>query len=580
MNKINGLVLSALTAVFLVGCGGGGGSSSSSGTTSGSSSSGGTTADTYSVSGSAQKGPLIYGSYVWVSELDDQLNTTGKVHITQTTNDLGNFSVNSKINTKLVEILADGYYLDETTGNLDTSKITLSAIADLSIDSSPTVNVLTTLQMPRLKELLSTLDYRTALIQSQKEVLKIFNIDSEKINNLNGLFAMQIDGNYDPDSVLLATSAIMMQMATTEANSTGASKAAELTYFISQIANDISKDGTLNDTTLINKLNTAAVDVNLSAIRSNIETYYASKGTPLTAPKFEEWVDKDNTDLLPKRLLSLSGISFTNLTNVESKQTYTSNPITISGAGSETYVYVDTNVSGSIIKNGNTVSGSFTTAVDGDTIAYKLSSNVFGNSTSLTGKIGSQTFNWNVTTKTPTIRYASSNGNFPFPGPYLPGDNPAIYHAFPLNITETFNAKYVASSFNGFQYNGVKLEKISIYSDNNGVPSTELGSSDYSIAGDTYFNTTLQKTDSSTISSLNQLLTNGYFGANGISLTAGDRVWLVCKFPSATDFGSQGNSAVGFSNRKVSSDGTSWTDYAGQANGRESSMMPMVLLTD
>ena len=48
----------------------------------------------------------------------------------------------SAIGTPQVEIIAQGFYFDELTARLSTSQITLRAIADLSINSSPTVNVL------------------------------------------------------------------------------------------------------------------------------------------------------------------------------------------------------------------------------------------------------------------------------------------------------------------------------------------------------------------------------------------------------------------------------------------------------
>jgi hypothetical protein len=46
--------------------------------------------------------------------------------------------VPSAIGTPQVEIIAQGFYFDELTAQLSTSQITLRAIADLSINSSPT----------------------------------------------------------------------------------------------------------------------------------------------------------------------------------------------------------------------------------------------------------------------------------------------------------------------------------------------------------------------------------------------------------------------------------------------------------
>ena len=209
--------------------------------------SGGSSSNTDSMTGSAQKGPLIFGSNIWVSVLDINLNPTGVTYMAQTTDDLGNFSISSNLDGNLVEVVADGYFLDEISGGLSSGKLTLRAIADLDVDNSPTVNILTTIQAPRIKELMKTTSYSVALSQSQTEILNMFGITSSTVVNLNGLFNMQINGSGDPDSVLLATSAVIMQMATTEANSNSTSKVAELSYFVSQMGRDLAADGDLDD---------------------------------------------------------------------------------------------------------------------------------------------------------------------------------------------------------------------------------------------------------------------------------------------------------------------------------------------
>ena len=312
-----------ISVLLLAGCGGGGSGSSDVETTT----------TTYTMTGSAQKGPLIFGSYVWVSELDNNLNSIGKTYITQTTDNLGNFNLGVNVTSNLVEIIADGYFMDETTGSLSTAKFAMSAIADLSIDSSPTVNILTTLQVPRLKKLMTTMSYSAAFSLSQNEILSAFGINSSSVNNLNGLFSMGINGTGDPDSVLLATSSILMQMATTQAITTGASKAAELSYFISQISNDISTLGVLSDSTLVSKIASASSALDLTAVRTNVETYYANKGVTIIAPKFEEWVDKDGSSNLPRRQISIAGVAFNDATEVEALTVNTSNKIIVSGVG-------------------------------------------------------------------------------------------------------------------------------------------------------------------------------------------------------------------------------------------------------
>ena len=123
--------IALLTALaVLTACGGGSGSSSGGSSTSGS----------YKISkGVAQKGPLQIGSTVTIAELDDNLNPTGKIFITEVTDNLGNFKLGSTISTKLALIVAQGFFMDENTGDFTSSAITLRGISDLSVETAPSV---------------------------------------------------------------------------------------------------------------------------------------------------------------------------------------------------------------------------------------------------------------------------------------------------------------------------------------------------------------------------------------------------------------------------------------------------------
>ncbi len=190
---------------------------------------------TYTLSGQFQKGPFAIGSSIAVNEQDNNLNPTGDVYNVQTSDDLGSFSVASKIKNHLVEIVGDGFYMDELTGNLAASRVQIRAIADLKMDNTPTVNILTSLQAQRLKKLITNgSTYAAAYTQSQNEVLAAFGIDSNKVSGLTALYSMQIDGNTDADSVLLAVSSILSKMAANAAAANGTAAPAELSNYITQ----------------------------------------------------------------------------------------------------------------------------------------------------------------------------------------------------------------------------------------------------------------------------------------------------------------------------------------------------------
>jgi 6-phosphogluconolactonase (cycloisomerase 2 family) len=261
---------------------------------------------TYTLSGQVQKGPFGIGSQISVNELDGSLNPTGKVYNVQTSDDLGNFAVTSKIGTNIVEIVGDGFYMDELTGRMAASRIQLRAIVDLSANAKPTVNILTSLQAQRLRKLiLQGSTYTTANTQSQNEVLSAFGIDPTNISSLSTLYSMQITGSTDADSVLLATSAILSKMATNAAVANSTTQPAELSNYISTIAAQIAKTGTTTDAEIITARNLAVTQIDPAVVRSNLETYYAARGVTVAVPKLEEWLDQQGTGILPNRIASI-----------------------------------------------------------------------------------------------------------------------------------------------------------------------------------------------------------------------------------------------------------------------------------
>lgn len=390
--------IAAVTLALLSGCGGGGGGSSSNNTPA-------PTGTTYTLSGQVQKGPFSIGTQVTVNELDANLNPTGKVYNVQTTNDLGNFSVSSAIGTKLVEMVGDGFYMDELTGQLAASRIQLRAVVDLSIDSTPTINVLTSLQAQRLKTLISQgSSYAAANTQSQNEVLSALGIDPTKINSLSTLYSMQINGSTDADSVLLATSAIISKMATNAAVTNTSTQPAELSNFISTIASQISSSGAITNPAIVTAKNLAETQINLAAVKANTETYYANRGVTVVTPKFEEWIDKDGSGILPRRLVPVSSLTLTDVLGVEPNQLFTSNTITVSGLGvgiaaPVTVNSTSTDSSPIIIKNGIALSGLTTTVLNGDTLAFRDSSQGYGLTNYVYVSVGSSTTIWHIVTK-------------------------------------------------------------------------------------------------------------------------------------------------------------------------------------
>ena len=93
---------------------------------------------TRTLEGAAAKGPYILGSSVSVSAVDDAGDPTGEVWNTETSNDLGAFSLDG-VDSGPVRIEVTGYHFDEVRGALSSSALTLRAYGE--VDSSATIYV-------------------------------------------------------------------------------------------------------------------------------------------------------------------------------------------------------------------------------------------------------------------------------------------------------------------------------------------------------------------------------------------------------------------------------------------------------
>lgn len=241
---------------------------------------GGVTSKT--IGGYVQKGPFVTGTSVQVQELDNSLNPKGTSFETQITDDFGAFSLSSKIGSTYVEIIADGAYFNEITNEVSGARIKLRSIVKVAENQSANINVLTTLQTPRLRTLLSQgVSFDDAVTQSRTEVLKAFNITLSGVQSFD---KMSIVGSGADNAVLLAVSAIMQQ----------GRNAGELTEFISKVANDISDNGTLDTQALKDAILASSSAVDPIEVRKNlIERYNTLGHSNIEIPDFYDYLDSD-----------------------------------------------------------------------------------------------------------------------------------------------------------------------------------------------------------------------------------------------------------------------------------------------
>ncbi|MFR9641755.1 MAG: hypothetical protein SNH41_06565 [Rikenellaceae bacterium] len=236
------------------------------------------------VEGYIQKGPFITGTSVDVKELNSSLNSTGKTFSSQITNDFGNFKVSYASEEVFAEFVADGYYFNEVEGELSESKLTLRAISKM--DQSTNINILTSLQVDRIRQLLQDgKSYDSALAQSKGEVLALFNINESEVENFSN---MNITKSGASNSILLAISSILQ---------CGRS-VAEMSELVSKLAIDIADNGIVDNSTLTEKIIESSKQIDVPKIISNLEQRYSDLGESITIDNFYDFIDSDGDGVL------------------------------------------------------------------------------------------------------------------------------------------------------------------------------------------------------------------------------------------------------------------------------------------
>ena len=216
------------------------------------------------ISGSVFKGSFIRGSLLNFYELDTNLNQTGRSFNTTIDDDYGNFDIKAQnLAGKLIRVVGDGFYWNEVLNENSSSRITLTAICKVDSNETVNVNVLTQLERPRVEYLYSVkrLSFDSAKTQAVTEVLKAFGYTNTGIKRAEKVGVVGIGDN---SKILLAISTLMQ----------GYRTESEVTQIMSDFANDLKKDGTLDDVTIGNSLATHLYYVDTATVLNNFKTKY------------------------------------------------------------------------------------------------------------------------------------------------------------------------------------------------------------------------------------------------------------------------------------------------------------------
>ena len=231
-------------------------------------------------SGYAQKGPFVIGSSVTISELNANLDQTGRNYFTIISDNSGSFEKkNIELISKYVALKADGYYFNEISGQTSAGQLTLNALVDIQSVNSANINVLTHLEKPRVEYLITQegMSFTAAKKQAQSEVLAIFGFEAASETSSETL-------NLTDNAVLLAISCILQGYLST----------GDMMELMANIAADIKTDGKLDNPVLCSQLINNVAYIDLEQVISNMEKKYSELGimVNINSDEFKSYVEQ------------------------------------------------------------------------------------------------------------------------------------------------------------------------------------------------------------------------------------------------------------------------------------------------
>ena len=210
------------------------------------------------LSGKVQKGPFIEGANVDIFELNAQFGQTGKSFSTTIIDKDGSYMQRDlQLSSQFVEIRANGFYFNEVSGKLSEAPLTLFAVANLTSIDNVNVNILTTLERPRIYQLLSRgKSFDAASRQAHGEARAVFGMSPAQVGDAHAL-------NIEDDAMLLAISAIVQGLHST----------AEITQLITSLSSDLQDNGVVDNSALTSALKNNFSGLNAEKLMSNLADY-------------------------------------------------------------------------------------------------------------------------------------------------------------------------------------------------------------------------------------------------------------------------------------------------------------------
>ena len=224
------------------------------------------------VYGLAQNGPYADSSVVKLTALDEStLESTEQVFTGMVEGGFGGYSVKAEqLKSNIARVSVTGKYLEAKSGRLSEKELTLCALTDLNVHDSVNVNLFTTLEYERVRELVKNkkLSFADAKKQARNELLDAFHvaIKDEKGNDVNfddpekwSVYGIRDIENRDEDKVLMGLTAIFSSYSGNSFES-----------FVKVFAEDFAKDGKWDSDSSRKKIANAAYNLNESILSGDV----------------------------------------------------------------------------------------------------------------------------------------------------------------------------------------------------------------------------------------------------------------------------------------------------------------------
>ncbi|MCF0224682.1 MAG: hypothetical protein HUK20_10470, partial [Fibrobacter sp.] len=213
------------------------------------------------IKGVCEKGPFLKGSKVVLYELDSAtMEKTGKAFSTTVINDKGEFLFENVTTASTVVLFeGTGYYIDDVTGKKSKDKATIYSLVDLQTTSYVNVNFMTTFEYKRIIYLMKEekMSFDEAQKQASEEVLEALKAkgDFKDVEN-NSIF-----GDSDESAYLFAMSVVLQVIGL----------GGDINELLESVADDIEKDGTLDDVDLSKEFAKSLDGLDLEEVRKAFE---------------------------------------------------------------------------------------------------------------------------------------------------------------------------------------------------------------------------------------------------------------------------------------------------------------------